>query len=90
MYHEPSSLILSLAQWIQSDQDLLGKSSGQTTLSLVCTLVFVVYLFSIVIRLYTELITVHIRFTVSVVEASRWRVVSEAVTDDGCRSERCR
>jgi len=44
MYHVPFSLTSSLAQWTQSDQGLLDKSSGQTTLSLVCILVFVIYL----------------------------------------------
>ena len=38
----PSSLTSSLAQWTQSDQDLLDKSSGQTTLSSVCSQVFAV------------------------------------------------
>ena len=35
MCHVQSSLISSLVQWTQSDQDLLDKSSGQTTSSLV-------------------------------------------------------
>lgn len=39
----PFSLTLNPAQWTQSDQDLLDKSSGQTTLSLVCILVFVLF-----------------------------------------------
>ena len=38
----PSSLTLNPAQWTQLDLDLLDKSSGQTTLSLVCILVFVI------------------------------------------------
>ena len=40
MCHVLSSSISSLARWIQSDQDLLDKSSGQTTSSSVCTLVY--------------------------------------------------